>query len=293
MKTVIWLAGRFVTEDAAHLPLLARGYLLGDGVFATMRGYDGACFRPETHLAELVRGAAMLDIDLPMPPEQLAELADEAARRTDAANAYVRVTLAHGADGEPPTLSVIAHAMDVPSDEDYARGIDAVIVTPRRIPPACLDGTIKTTSYVVQSMARREARARGAREGIQLAVDGSLAGGAMANLFVVIGDELLTPSLESGCRAGVTRGAILEVARGVGLRPRQERLDPAMVSVADEVFLTSTRIECLPVATFDGRGIGGTSTRGMTSYPRARALRSALVTLIREETGSRASGGVA
>lgn len=278
-----------MTEQDARLPLLDRGYLLGDGVFATMRGYDGVCFRPKAHLADFARGAEMLGIDVPRPLEEIAEVADEAARRTANANAYVRVTLTHGTPGGNPTLSIIARAMDVPTAEEYARGIEAVTVKPRRVPPACIDGTIKTTSYAVQVLARREVAARGAAEGIQLAVDGALACGTMASLFVVKGDQLVTPWLESGCRAGITRGAVLELAPGVGLSPREERLDPSVLAEADEAFFTSTRIECLPIATIDGRVIGKSPSVREHKYPRTRALRAALVSRIREETAARSS----
>jgi len=281
LQTVIYIGGKFVPAEEAKVDLLDRGYLLGDGVFATMRGYGGVCFRPHAHLSVLARGAEMLGIELPAALETIAEVADEAAARTGEEDAYVRVTLTRGPVGGTPTLSVVARAMTPPPAADYERGVAAVTVKPRRVPPACLDGTIKTTSYVAQVVARREVELRGAGEGIQLAVDGSLACGTMANLFVVLGDRLLTPSLESGCRAGVTRAAVLELAPALGLEPREERLSPSVLAEADEVFFTSTRIECLPVATVDGRAVG----KG--SFDRTHALRAALEKLVRDETAAR------
>lgn len=270
------------------MSLLDRGYLLGDGVFATMRAYAGACFRPEAHLAGLARGASLLGIGLPSDVERVAALADDAARRTGALDAYVRVTLTRGAPDAGATLSILARpTTDAPSAEDHARGVAAVLVAPRRIPPACLDGSIKATSYVVQVIARREAEARGAAEGIQRAVDGALACGTMSNLFVVIGDELFTPSLESGCRAGITRAAVMELAPRLGLVVREERIDPALLDAADEAFFTSTRVECLPIAILDGRPIG--RVERVRRFERTRALREALLARIRAETSSRSS----
>lgn len=188
-----------------------RGYLLGEGVFATLRGYDGVCFRSERHLKVLARGAAMFGLTLPLGLGRLAAIADEAASRTRARDAYVRVTLTRGAEGSPPALSVLSRPLEVPSAEGYARGVEATVVVARRIPPACIDGTVKTTSYAPQVLAKREAASRGIGEGegIVLAIDGSLACGTMANLFVVDGDTLRTPALASGCRAGITREAVL------------------------------------------------------------------------------------
>jgi branched-chain amino acid aminotransferase len=280
VRTVLYVGGRFVGPDDAVVPLLDRGYLLGDGVFATMRGYGGVCFRAKAHLTELARGAALFGIDLPMPSEELAELADEAARRSGAESAYVRVTLTHGVPGGAPTLSLIARAMDVPHEDVYRRGAAVVTVEPRRIPPACVIASIKTTSYGVQVLARREVELRGMDEGIQLAVDGALACGTMANLFVVRGDTLLTPSLESGCRQGITRDAILALAPAFFSEVREERIEPPVFERADEVFLTSTRIECLPVASVDGRRIG------TGEFLRTRAIHEAFRTLVRAETAA-------
>lgn len=273
------MGGRFVAPADAVVSLLDRGYLLGDGVFATMRGYDGACFRAGRHLAALARGAALFGIPLPVPVAELAALADDAARRTGASDAYVRVTLTRGAPDGPPTLSVVARAMDVPSADAFARGVAAITVSPRRIPPACLDGSVKSTSYGPQVLARREVERRGAAEGIQLAVDGALASGTMSNLFVVRGDTLLTPSLESGCRAGVTREAVLELAPRLFRRVSAERLAPSVLDDADEAFFTSTRVECLPIASVDAKPVG------QGRFDRTRALRDALVALIRAELG--------
>lgn len=281
LKTIVHLGGRFVAEQDAVVSLFDPGYLLGEGTFATLRGYEGICFRAERHVAMLARGAAMLGLDPPSSPEELVMLADEAAGRTEAANAYVRITLTRGAPGAGPVLSIIARAMNVPTLDAYTHGIDAVTVTPRRVPPACLDGTVKTTSYVVQVLARREVDARGAAEGIQLAIDGALAGGTMSSLFLIRGGQLLTPSLESGCRAGVTREVLLEIASRVGLRAAEVRLEPADIESADEAFFASTRIECLPIARVDGHAIG------CGTFSRTAMLRNALSAVVREEATAR------
>jgi branched-chain amino acid aminotransferase len=278
LKTVIYVAGRFVAPEDALVSLLDRGYLLGEGVFATMRGYRGVCFRSNQHLLELARGAAIFGFDLPSPLSEVAAIADEAARQTGAHAAYVRVTLTRGAPGSPPTLSVLAREMEVPDEDAYRRGVSAVTVTPRRIPPACLDPSIKTTSYAAQVLARRDVESKGATEGIQLAVDGALACGTMANLFIVRGDTLLTPSIDSGCRAGMTRSAVLELAPRLFREVREQRLERSLLDDADEAFFTSTRIECLPIATVDGRAIG------RSRFDRTHAVREAFAALVRAET---------
>ncbi|MBS2014528.1 MAG: aminotransferase class IV family protein [Deltaproteobacteria bacterium] len=268
-----------MSEAEATVHVTARGYLLGEGVFATMRGYEGVCFRSREHLATLARGAALFGLELPVDQAALADLADEAATRCGATNAYVRVTLAGGGSGDA-VLSILARALDAPSPSAYANGIDVATVSLRRAPPECGDPSVKTTSYGREVLMRREALAKGVDDGVVLAVDGSVACATMANLFVVRGDELLTPEPSTGCRAGVTRGALLELARGAGLVARETRISPSALLEAEEVFLANTRVECLPVARIDGR-----PTRGR--FERTRALHALLRDAIRTDTAAR------
>lgn len=264
---VLWYGGGFVADPgAARVPLDDPGYLLGDGVFATMRGYEGRCLRAAVHLADLARAAGIFGIGVPAAPGELEALVHEAAARTGARDAYVRVTLTRG-----ERLSILGRAFAVPAEDDYARGIATAVVGLRRIPASCMDPTVKATGYAASVLARREATARGVSEGVQLAVDGSLACGTMANLFVVLGGELLTPApAETGCRNGVTRRAVIELARARGMTVREARLDPSVLARCDEAFFTSTRVECLPISAVDGAKVG----RG--AFPIATALRAAL-----------------
>ena len=291
--SAVYFEGRFVppTGDDARVPVTDPGYLLGEGVFATLRGYDGACFRPERHFSHLVRGAASFGMTLPVGLERLKAIADEAASRTRARDAYVRVTLTRSADDARPVLTVLSRPLDVPSADDYVRGVSATIVTARRIPPACMDPSVKTTSYAPQVLAKREAASRGVGpgEGIMLAIDGSLACGTMANIFLVAGDLLLTPSLASGCRAGITRETVMELAGRVGLTVREEQIDRDALLEADEAFFTSSRVECLPIAAVDGVPIGRpggelAQAGDAALHPRTTTLRSALRALIVDET---------
>lgn len=303
---MVFLRDRFVPLEEATIAFSDAGYLLGDGVFATMRAYEGACFRSEIHVATLVRGCDRLGIPLPAPAEELVARADETARRVGRPNAIVRITITRGpgtarggdtAYGAAPTLSILGRELALPSDEDYAHGIRAAIVTPRRIPPACADGTVKTTSYAPSIVARREAHDRGCAEGIQLAIDGAVACGTMSNVFVVAGDALLTPPLETGCRDGVVRRAVLSLAAQAGLDANERPLSPSDLFRADEVFFTNSRIECLPVAAIDGRRIGvlpeassdAKQASDTPSFPRTQKLRHLLHELALAETAARGS----
>jgi branched-chain amino acid aminotransferase len=272
VATIVHFGGRFVPPEEARVDVLDRGWLLGDGVFATMRGYDGACFRPEAHLASMAMGADALGIPLPYGPVEIAAIADEAARKTGARSAYVRVTLTRGA------FAVIARPLEVPSDQSYSEGITAAVVGPRRIPPACIDPSFKTTSHAPQIIAWREVEARGHEEGIQLALDGSIASGTRSNVFLVDGRSLRTPPTSTGCRPGITRAAVLELAPRLGFEVREGSIPLSALDTVDEAFLTSSRIECLPIR-----------LAGRSGSPETARLRAALRELVFAETAPRRS----
>lgn len=263
---VVHLNGRLVEPAEATVSLLDPGYLLGVGVFATMRADDGVCFRPEAHLALLGRGASALDLPV---PDDLVSTADEVARLVGG-RARVRVTISATA------CSVIGEEMTVPSAEERTRGVAIVSIDPRR---GADEGAFKSTSYVRQVMARADATRRGAAEGLQLASDGAVSGATMANVFLRSGHVLATPSLASGCRPGVTRAAVMELAPYFGLRVEERRIERAELSAADEVFLTSTRIGCLPVCSLDDEPVG--------TGEMAAALHEALEALIVRERAVR------
>lgn len=266
LAKVVHLNGRFVTPEEATVSLLDPGYLLGIGVFATMRADDGVCFRPEAHLALLGHGAAALD--LPVPHDVVA-IADEVGRLVGGL-ARVRVTISATA------CSVIGEPMVPPTVEDRARGVAIVSIGPRR---AADEGAFKSTSYARQVMARADATRRGAAEGLQLASDGAVSGATMANVFLRTGRVLATPSLASGCRPGVTRAAVMELAPYFGLRVEERRIEPAELRAAEEVFLTSSRIGCLAVQTLDDAPV---ASGAMTA-----ALHDALEALVARERAVR------
>ncbi len=266
---VVFFEDRFVDLDDARVRVDDRGLLLGEGVFVTMRARRARCFRKDEHLDRLRRGAELFRLVLPLSSERLAAIADEAADRTGERDAYVRITATRRGDGGT-TLFVLARALAVPAEADRDAGVRVGIVGLRKPPPACADPYVKTTSYAGPVLARREAEQRGLAEGLQLALDDSVASGAMSNLFVVHGSRVTTPPLATGARAGVTREVVIELARAAGHRVEEAAVSTADLASADEIFLTSTRIGCLPVAEVEG------IVRRGGPFPVTRALHAAL-----------------
>ncbi len=286
MSPIVYLNGEFCDPAEARVSLLDRGYLLGDSIFETLRGYGGVPFRLRQHLDRLCRGADVLGIALPKNRDEIAGLLGEALRRSGQEETTSRITISRGEGGhgisprgcDHPVLSIIVRPVEGYPEEAYRRGIRSKIVTPRRIPAACLDPTIKCGNYLPSIQARRELDSDGMIEGVQLGIDGQVVCGSVSNVFLVSGNRLRTPDLRSGCLPGITRAAVLEIAAEAELEPMEERIEPDDLTAADEMFFTNTIMECLPVAQI------GSHHFAESPGPATLAIHAALRKLIGRET---------
>jgi branched-chain amino acid aminotransferase len=260
-----WFNGALLPAEAIGISPFDRGLLLGDGVFETIRAYDGRLFRLADHLARLEAGATVLDI--PLPPGL-----GEAVAATLAANgwrdAVLRLTVTRGATPPdrgglllptppPPTVLITGRALTAPPypARCYDPGLRAVWAGPPRnehSPLSCC----KTLNYGDQILLRQAAARAEADEGLQRNTAGAVVGASVANLFLVQAGTLITPALECGCLPGVTRALVLELAAMLGIPAVERVVLPEEVTGADELFLTNTLLEIAPVAILDDQPIG-------------------------------------
>lgn len=274
MSVVVFLRDRFVVPEEAKVSLFDRGYLYGDAVFETLRSYGGRTFRLFAHLERLEAAARRLGI---APPRDVDAIVRQALDRFGDGDASVRITLSRG-EGAPgitirgderPTFSVVVRTF-APRPPD-APGIASGFATTRKIPRQCLPSELKTANYLSSVLARRELDARGMSEGAQLSIDDRVVSGTASNVFFVDAHGVLvTPDAASGCREGVTREALLELAGGnIETRP----VAAHELATAREIFFCNSLVECLPVASFEGRAFAaapGPITRRLHSALRAR-----------------------
>lgn len=243
----IWLNGKSVSAEESKLSCRDRGFLLGDGVFDTLAAFDGRLFRLKDHLARLRHNAQALDIPLPYDDRTLeAAMLEVVKSQPAAALMAVRTTVSRGAgqrgllppaaDECQPTVMISASAAAVPAAP--AR----VIVSSIRRNEGSPASRIKSLSYLDNILARQEASASGADEAIMLNNRGVLACATAANLFIVRGRSLFTPSLEDGILAGVARAVVLEIAGNLGLSAHEISLPPEKLYEADDIFLTNSLI---------------------------------------------------
>jgi branched-chain amino acid aminotransferase len=285
----IWLDGQLLPADAPHLSAFDRGFQLGDGVFETLRARSGRNVELTDHVARLRRSAAGLAIPLPEDLESLlaagiAQLVAAEGLDGPDGDASIRITVSRGVffgrgllpPEEHPPATIVIQAWPVPSTpkDHLERGLHLISSAVRRDPESPLSA-LKTTSRADYVYARVEARNAGADDALFLTTDGFVSETTSANIFVVRGDELATPSLACAILPGTTRSWILRWAEGVGLRPDEAWLTTRHLHEADEAFISSSVAGILPVTRFDGDPIGDGLPGPWTR--RARAEREAFV----------------
>jgi branched-chain amino acid aminotransferase len=262
---LVHLNGRLVDETAAVVSVFDRGFLFGDAVFESMRALDGRIFRLDRHLARLERSADLVGITGMPARADLARAVEELLEANRLRDARLRLTVSRGrgrpgdyVGSEGPLTQVIsASPFSGPDLALFDTGVPIVVAPRRAVPAEVLDPAIKSTSRIVAVLARREARDCGAFEAIFLDAAGHLTEGTASNLFLVRDRRLLTPASPGGALPGVTRAAVIEVAGEAGLAVIEDRLPADLLPAADEIFLTNTSWEVLPVAAVDGRRVAG------------------------------------
>ena len=247
---------------------------------------NGRTFRLEAHLDRLFQSAAVLKITVPLSRDVLRDAIFATVERNALADAYVRILLSRGeshpiidtrAAVRPATLVILVHSRQQPPEvASYftGAGLNARIVSLRKIAPTALEPRVKSLNYLNSVLARAEAIEAGADEAIMLDADGFVAEGAGSNIFAVHGATLVTPPVTS-ILVGVTRGVTIELAPAAGLAIVERNVTSYDLYTASEVFLTSTYGGLMPIATIDGRRIGEACPGNVTcsSRPRYQALR--------------------
>jgi branched-chain amino acid aminotransferase len=255
---ILWLNGRLVATSEARVSPFDHGLLVGDGVFETLRVYDGVPFAWTRHHRRLVRSAAGLGLAAPASDE-LGAAVDAVLDANRLRDGRVRLTVTGGPSplgsdrgDEPPTVIVVA----APA-RPWPPSVDVIVVPWTRNEHGAVAG-LKTTSYAENVRALAYARERDAGEAIFLNTAGQLCEATGSNLFVVDGGVLRTPPADAGCLSGVTRALVLELCDRHGLAAEEVALAPAALGGADEAFLTSSTREVHPIGRVDGRALPAT-----------------------------------
>lgn len=270
---LVYVNGHFLPKDEATVSVFDHGFLYGDGIYETMRAYDGRIFLLSKHLSRLRHSAEAVSLTLPLTLDKIGDALKESLTVNKLQNAYIRLHISRG-PGEigldpalcpAPTMVIVTKPFHDYPQELYEKGVRVSIVQTRRNHPLALPPAIKSTNFLNNILAKIESLRTGAYEGILLNWKGYVAEGTISNIFLARKGVLLTPSLESGILEGVTRDLVLHLAHTAGIRTRELQVRPKDLFSADECFMTNSTVEVMPVTTIDmtaiGHGLPGTLTR--------------------------------
>ena len=283
--TIVWVDGRRLPSEGAHISARDRGLTLADGVFETMRAHNGKVFRLEQHLTRIEGALRVLAIPA---PAELRDWVGTAIRVAHAPEASVRLTVTRGVGPGGVTVpadqvpSVIVTVAPPPAfgAAIYETGLTAQTASGRRNEHSMTAG-LKTLSYTDSVAAMLEVRRDGVDEALFLDTGGHCSEASASNFFAVVDGQLRTPPTACAALPGITRAAVIELAEGMGLAVDDRPLDPAKLKFATEAFLTSSLRGIAPLVRLDGIPIG-TGTPGKVT----RQVMTAYAGLVARECGA-------
>ena len=260
--------GRILDQEHAVISVFDHGFLYGEGVYEVVRTYNGVPFLFDRHMRRLRASASRLRLDVPLTDSEVnrrvSETMTSAGLGANGPEAYVRILVTRGIGeisydpGSCPEPSVVIIAkphVDAPASA-YADGVMVALVAILRNHPGSVNPIIKSNNLLNNALGSQEAFRRGAFEGIMRNYRGEIAECTTANIFIVKDGAAITPPLDAGLLAGITREFIFEVAREIGVPTREQMMLDADLFAADEAFLTSTTREIVPIVRVDDHTIG-------------------------------------
>ncbi len=256
----VYFQNGVVPLEEARVSVLDHGFLYGDGIYETLRVYDGVAFMIDEHITRLFRSASLIGLDIPKTADEIRIAIYETLRANSLASAYVRVTVSRGFGpiGLDPdlcretTFVVIANPLHPYPSSYYADGIRLTIASVRRNLKEALDPRIKSLNFLNNILAKIEAKKADALEAVMLNGEGFLAEGTVSNIFFVKDGHLCTPSVDCGILDGITRSVILDLAARNGIPVIEGQFVPEYLSGVSEVFISNSTMEVMPVGRIDG-----------------------------------------
>lgn len=262
---MIYVNGRLVPEAEATVSVFDHGLLYGDGVFEGIRSYNGRVFLLRDHVARLFRSAQAICLNMPMSQEEMCRAVISTCQANDCRNGYIRLVVTRGAGNlglnpyscPQPGIIIIAATIQLYPPELYETGLRIITVGTVRNHPEALNPNIKSLNYLNNILAKIEAINSGVQEAVMLNHLGYVCEATGDNIFIVNGSTLTTPPSWCGCLVGITRNTVMQLAAANGLQVRESAMTRYDLYNADEVFLTGTAAELIPVVEIDKRMIGG------------------------------------
>jgi branched-chain amino acid aminotransferase len=282
MGTAVQVNGRITGERDAVVSVFDHGFVFGEGVYEVLRTYHGQPFLFDAHARRLRESARRIALDVPFSDDELRARIDDTLRASgDEGDRYIRVLLTRGV-GEftydpkacpTPTLVIIVKPHVAPPPEVYERGVTISLVDVTRNHPRSINPLIKSNNLLNNALGMQQACARGSFEALMKNYLGEIVECSQSNVFLVRQGEVLTPPLDAGLLAGITRAFVFDLGREAGLPVREATVLEEDLPTADEMFITSTTREIVPVVRVDdlviGTGVPGPVTTTLLARYRA------------------------
>jgi len=267
---IAWLNSAWIDEADAQVSIRDTGFLHAAGVFTTMRGFQGRIFAAQRHLERIRRSCDALFIPLQQTDAELKDVFQKILEKNNLIDARLRLTVTRGAARQDPlhglrlspTTLLTAAALEPYPEQYYERGMTVVVLDEQKLNPMDMQAGHKTLNYFSRLAALHEAGRRSAGEALWFDVHNQLQSGCISNVFVVKNERLLTPptTAEAGKRTcvlpGVTRAVVLELAAAAGIGAGREAININQLLDADEVFLTNSIMQVMPVCRIERKAIG-------------------------------------
>lgn len=273
----IYIDGKYYGQRDAKISVFDHGLLYGDGIFEGIRAYNGRVFKLREHIDRLFCSARAILLDIPLSHAEMMAAVVETCRRNKIHDGYIRLVVTRGIGTlglnpnrcKNPSVIIIADKIQLYPPELYRKGMAIITVPTVRNLHSALNPAIKSLNYLNNILAKIEANNGGCEEAVMLNAEGYVAECTGDNLFIVKGDQLLTPPLSAGALYGITRKVVMEIAADSGLKVGEPNLTRYDLFNADECFLTGSGAELVPIVKIDGRAIGngkpGPVTRKLVS----------------------------
>jgi branched-chain amino acid aminotransferase len=269
MAATVNVNGRVFDQEHAVVSVFDHGFLYGEGVYETLRTYNGQPFLFDRHMRRLRKSAEMLTLTVPITNAEIDARFRETVRAAGLGDrpsreAYIRILVTRGV-GElsydpaacpTPSIVVIVKPHVAPPAEVFERGVKVALVEIVRNHPGSVSPLIKSNNLLNNALAMQEAFRRGGFEGVMRNYRGELAECTQSNLFIVKSGAALTPPIDAGLLPGITREFLFEIGVEAAIPVREAVLKDADLLGADEAFLTSSTREVVPIVQVDDRRIG-------------------------------------
>jgi branched-chain amino acid aminotransferase len=264
MSLKVYIGGKLYDKADAKISVYDHGLLYGDGVFEGIRSYAGRVFKLKEHVDRLYDSARSIHLIIPISREQMMRAVIDTLAANDLSDAYIRLVVTRGSGSlglDPrrttdPQVIIITDSISLYPEELYEHGLKIVTAGTMRNHPAALNPRIKSLNYLNNILAKVEGANAGCLEALMLNHKGEVAECTGDNIFIVRAGDIHTPPITAGILQGITRDAVIDLAREGGLAVHERTMDRHDVYTAEECFLTGTAAEVIPVVECDGRPIG-------------------------------------